>query len=162
MASAVLAGGGVTDMTPSEIQAVLAEIAAEAGPKAHASIDVAVSDIRTHLVTACFWPEGVTGRGHSIHTGGSTFAEALKKLREEWDAAKALADNNTLRKMALAVIEISTDIGACTDASLRGRGFSQQQVTRLGKSACEEATRLAAGGPFSILATTGTNAIAAE
>lgn len=144
--------------TPAQIKNSLAAIVKEAGPRAYADVTVSVSDYPTAMVSAVLYPEGVGGRVHSIRVSGESFSEALTKLRAAWDAGKDKAQAILLRKMALAVIEISTDIGACTDAALRGRDFSQDQIDRFGALACEEATRLAAGGPFSIVTSKGANA----
>lgn len=148
-------------MTPVEIRDALAAIAAECGPKGYASVSITVSPYRKgSTVTATLYPEDVVGR-HHVNAEGQTFAEAIANLRAAWEAARNLADKNTIRKMALAIIEITGDQGACSDAALRGAGFYQPQIDRMGAMACEEATRLAAGGPFQIIATTGANQEAA-
>lgn len=145
-------------MTPVEIKNALAEIRAEGSKNAYVSISIAVSGTRDgNTVIASFYPEDLTGR-HHVDGRGEGFAEAIEDLRRNWDAAKALADKNTIRKMALAIIEITGDQGECSDAALRGAGFYQPQIDRIGFLACAEATRLAAGGPFSIVSTVGANA----
>lgn len=148
-------------MTPVEIRDALAEIANEAGPQAYASLSVATDRSESQPVYVSLYPEGITGR-HCVSAHADSFANALAGLRAKWDEARALADKNSIRKMALAIIEITTDQGGCSDTALRGAGFFQQQIDRIGKPACEEATRLAAGGPFCIVATLGANSIAAE
>lgn len=149
-------------MTPPEIQAALAEIRAEGSKNAYISLSISLSSHNIGAeVSASFYPDDIIGQ-HKVHAKGDSFEEAIKNLRAKWDEEKSLANRNAIRKMALAIIEITTDRGECSDAALRGAGFFQSQIDRIGPLACEEATRLAAGGPFSILATTGTNAIAAE
>lgn len=148
-------------MTPVEIKTALADIRAEGSKNAYISVSVAISASRDGSeVSASFYPDDLTG-GHHIGARGESFEEAISKLRAEWDAAKGLADKNTIRKMALAIIEITSDQNECSDAALRGAGFHQPQIDRIGSLACAEATRLAAGGPFSIVSTVGANAEAA-
>lgn len=148
-------------MTPVEIKAALAEIQAEGSKNAYISVSIAISGSRDGSeVMASFYPDDLTG-GHHISAKGEGFEEAIARLREKWDTAKALADKNTIRKMALAIIEITGDQGECSDAALRGAGFHQPQIDRIGSLACAEATRLAAGGPFLIVTTVGANAEAA-
>ena len=145
-------------MTPTKIKAALVELAAEVGPSAYAGLVMAHNmHPEVHL---CLHPEGICG-SHRIAVSDATFEGGFKKLRAAWEKEKLLADKNATRKMALAIIEITADVGACTDAALRGRDFYQAQIDRIGASACEEATRLAAGGPFSIVSTVGANAEAA-
>jgi len=145
-------------MTPTEIAIALAAIRAEGSKNAYVSVGISVSANRSRpVVMASFYPDDIIGR-HHVDAEGDSFEEAIAGLRKAWDDAKHLADKNTIRKMALAIIEITGDQGACSDAALRGRGFYQPQIDRCGPLACEEATRLAAGGPFSIVATVGANA----
>jgi len=146
-------------MTPTEIKAALKAIAVDAGPKAYASIDISADSRAT--ISAGLYPEGITGHSMCIRVEADDFSEVIDKLNRAWEARRDLQDKQTIRKMALSVIEISTDHGECSDAALRGAGFSQRQIDAMGATACSEATRLAAGGPFSIVATIGANAAAA-
>jgi hypothetical protein len=147
-----------TNMSPAEIQTALRGIHAEGSKNAYISVSIALTSYRDGSeVSASFYPDDICG-GHHISAKGESFEEAIKALRAAWDEAKVLADKNTIRQMALAIIEISTDQGECSDAALRGAGFLQAQVDRIGSAACEEATRLAAGGPFSIVPSKGANA----
>jgi hypothetical protein len=146
-------------MNPSEIRDALAEIRAEGSADAYISLSISISGHSSgHEISASFYPDDIIGK-HKVHAKGESFEAAIKNLREKWDEAKGLADRNVVRKMALAIIEITTDHGECSDAALRGAGFYQGQVDRMGTLACEEATRLAAGGPFAIVTTTGANAM---
>lgn len=147
-------------MTPVEIKAALAAIASEAGPKAW--IDACINPDRAdaRLVSAAMYPTGIVER-HVIVGYGADFAEAIADLREKWVADFAKAEAALVRRMALAIIEITGDQGKCSDAALRGAGFGQSQIDRIGSLACADATRLAAGGPFSIVSTIGANAEAA-
>jgi hypothetical protein len=144
-------------MTPAEIKDRIEAFAKSIGPKAYVSISVSTGSDTHGLVIASLWPESLTGE-HHVTVRADTFAKALDKLEAAWDDARDLADKNTIRKMALAIIEITGDQGRCSDAALRGAGFSQQQIDRLGSRACAEATRLASGGPFEIVRTAGANA----
>lgn len=137
----------------SEIRSALAGIAAEAGSEAwiYASVNPARDGA---FVRATLYPGGITSR-HVIVGSGMCFGSAIADLRSKWELDKVKVERNLIRKMALAIIEITTDQGGCSDAALRGAGFAQPQITRLGQQACEEASRLAAGGPFAIIATGG-------
>ncbi|MGO4263983.1 hypothetical protein, partial [Lysobacter sp. TAB13] len=118
-----------------------------AGPAAWADLSVSTEHPDESAVRGVLYPQGIAA-GHCIHGRGPDFAEALEDLRSNWAQARSLADRNSIRRMALAIIEITGDQGECADAALRGAGFDQKQIERLGALACSEATRLAAGGPF--------------
>jgi hypothetical protein len=63
--------------------------------------------------------------------------------------------------MALRIITITADQGACTDSALRMTGdFTDAEIAAYGAAACEEANRMADAGPFSIT-TTPSNQVAA-
>jgi hypothetical protein len=144
-------------MTPTEIKSALEEIRAEGSAMAYISLSVSISYHNSgSVISASFYPDDITGQ-HKIHAKGDSFAEAIENLRAKWNEEKSLANRNAIRKMALAIIEITTDRGECSDAALRGAGFHQVQIDRIGLLACDEATRLAAGGPFSIRQTAGAN-----
>lgn len=147
-------------MTPLAIREALRVITGEAGPAAWADLSISTEHPDEGAVRGVLYPNGIAA-GHCIHGRGPGFAEALDDLRRNWAQARALSDRNSIRRMALAIIEITGDQGECPDAALRGAGFDQGQIERLGALACSEATRLAAGGPFRIIATTGANAAAA-
>lgn len=149
-----------SQMTPIAIREALRSIAGEAGPAAWADLSVSTEHPDESAVRGVLYPQGIAA-GHCIHGRGPSFAEALDDLRSNWAQARSLADKNCIRRMALAIIEITGDQGECADAALRGAGFDQQQIDRLGALACAEATRLAAGGPFRIIALAGANAQAA-
>jgi hypothetical protein len=145
-------------MSPAEIKAALKALAADAGPKAYASVDISAETVA--VVSACLYPNGITNSS-AVRVEATGFAEAVEKLTRAWEARRDLNDKHTIRKMALSIIEVTTDQGECSDAALRGCGFSQRQIDAMGDAACSEATRLATGGPFSIVPTTGANAKAA-
>lgn len=149
-----------SQMTPIAIRGALRAIAGEAGPAAWADLSVSIEHPDESAVRGVLYPQGIAA-GHCIHGRGPGFAEALDDLRRNWAQARALADRNSIRRMALAIIEITGGQGECSDAGLRGAGFDQEQIARLGALACSEATRLTAGGPFRIIAMTGANAAAA-
>lgn len=134
----------------------LAEIASEAGPNAWIDASINPGRPEATLVSATLYPSGLAER-HVIHGRGICFASAIADLRMKWEADRIRIDRNLVRRIALSVIEITADQGECTDAALRGAGFSQAQIARLGGLACEEASRLAAGGPFSIITSGGAN-----
>lgn len=142
-------------MQAPEIIAALRALAEEAGPKAYASI-VITADPR-NAIHISLSPKGLLD-DHRVTADADSFEEAFARLRATLEADKARMDKRRIRQMALAIIEISLDQGACSDAALRGTGFSILQIKRHGPDACEEAGRLAAGGPFRIVRTRGANA----
>lgn len=95
-----------------------------------------------------------------VPASGNTFRELVDNLRAAWAEASDSHEAQTVREMALEIIRITADLGACTDAALRQK-FPAQDVTRYSERACEEANDIAGRGPFSIVTMGGSNAEAA-
>ena len=81
---------------------------------------------------------------------GFDFDDLLAKARAWWVEKSEKVHAETVRRMALAIMETHLDRGDCDDASLRAKGFTQQQIDQFGTTACAEAEKLADSGPFSI------------
>lgn len=139
-------------MNALEIRNALKEIAASIGPKAevHISIDHGYRYTGGNFIDAVCYPNGLLG-SHRIDRQGTDFADAINKLRS------AVADEitkiraNRTREMAIKIISTTFDIGSCSDAALRGHGFSQSEIDTLGEAATEQANGMADSGPFSII-----------
>lgn len=77
-------------------------------------------------------------------------ADFIPEARAWWNERKSKLNAEKIRRMALAVIEVTADKGECLPADLRARSFSDAEIKSFGTLACEEAQRLADAGPFSI------------
>lgn len=152
-------------MTPQEIKTALNEICAICGPKAEASLSLGNISYGAGIVHVWCYPNGWAINVKSVDAWGNEFAEVIAKLRENVLAKLSDIHRATVRKMAMFIIEQTADMGECSEAALRANGFHQHQIETLGAIACEEAGKLAAGAPFSIIAANSNNpdaAIAAE
>jgi hypothetical protein len=140
-------------MSPAEIKARLATLCASVGPNASASVHIGISFGGD--VYAALRPDGY-GSETNLTAYGSSFDEALSGIERAWLEHAVSHRSATVRKMALTVIELTSDHGCCTDAALRAE-FGAHDVKALGAAAVAEATRLSEGGPFRILETEGSN-----
>lgn len=84
---------------------------------------------------------------------GKSMAEIVAKMRLHIEKYLDKHSRETIRKMALAIIDVTADTNACTSAALRLKWFSDLDIERYADAACEEANRLASNGPFSIVTT---------
>lgn len=133
-------------MTPREIQQALQAIRDGIGDQCYAAIDInAYGD----PLTACIYPDGITNECR-LRVRGSEFPEILQKLRDGWAEYKVRHAQQRMREMALAIIRITADQGACSDAALRADRFSQTDIDSYGAEACAKADEMAANGPFKI------------
>lgn len=135
------------DLTVSEIIAALSALRAEVGPKCYATVGISARDTG---VSGCCYPNDLMN-GEQFYVTGATFREVIEKLNAGWAERSATYHRETVKKMALAIISITQDIGECSDAALRGSGFDAKDVQRFGVEACDLANEMAGRGPFSIL-----------
>lgn len=138
------------DLTHAEAAEAFRLFGEEIGPRADFSIYLnhEISPHRGRL-GAAIYPDGV-GKDSVCRVGADTYADLLVKLKAEWAKHGDKRSAETVRKMALAIISITADEGSCSEFSLC-KAFSAAEVKTYGDRACEEATRIAGNGPFSIV-----------
>lgn len=102
-------------------------------------------------VSIQIYPRGLTkGSPLFIRAGrDDTFATMLAKAAAAWDAHVDQHRNETVRAMALAIIEITAAQGRCSDAALRMK-FPDDEIKRHGAEAVRDANEIADKGPFKI------------
>jgi len=59
--------------------------------------------------------------------------------------------NDTIRRMALAIISLNDKYGTCTEAALIWQGFTADQVAELHEAACVRAGLLMGNQPFVVV-----------
>lgn len=138
------------DYTITEIRAELIRIQARVKAGAYVGVSSTVGAYRRAAVAASCYPNGI-GQSESFRVEGENFRDALKKLEAAWEERQDTYTAETIRKMALAIISTTLDLGSCSDAALRGQGFSQGDIDRLGGRACDVANEMAGKGPFEIV-----------
>lgn len=141
------------DLTLSEARDAFRELAGRIGSKAEIWLFLNTRDGR--LLSATIRPDGILGKV-GLAVQGDTWRELLAACEAKWAEHSDLHATNIIRKMALAIISITADIGECTDAALRAK-FDGADVARFGDRACEQATEMAGLGPFSIVRLSGAN-----
>jgi hypothetical protein len=150
----------VPEMTGLEYRKAVAEFASTVGPKAEC-----YTSLNEHgpLFHVSLYSSGITQRvGGYFRVNGDTWSELFKALTDKWAEYEAQHRAETIRKMALAIIRITAELGECTDAALRNCGeFDPGQVNAYGEKACADANEIAGKGPFSIVVMGGANAEAA-
>lgn len=148
------------DMTVAEAAEAFEAFRLEVGSKAHSFVCLdRARDAFSGAVACSLQPRGILDKW-TIRVAAPTFRELLKAIRSAWEIA---ADSNaakTTHEMALKIIELTTTLGECTDASLR-QHFEPRDVERYGEAACQAANDMAGRGPFEIVRMGGSNAEAA-
>lgn len=149
-------------MTPKEIRAELAKIRNTVGLKAYVDVTVKAADYiddDDDDVVAVLYPFGIgsSEMGGYIRATAPDFAQALKSLSEQWESRKEKHRAELIKKMALAIIRVTTENGECTDAALR-QEFDASEVSSVADDACQLADKMAGRGPFKVKRARGANA----
>lgn len=139
-------------MELSEIQQAVSELRKTVGPLSFVSMSVSPD------ASISIYPRGLT-KGSSLFIRaerGDTFASLLATAKAAWDAHVEQHRAETVRAMALAIIEITAAQGRCSDAALRMK-FPADEIERHGTEAVAGANEIAANGPFKIDFARGAN-----
>lgn len=146
-------------MNAKQLKAALDEFRKSVGPKAMASLRMASDDILDDLpVRASLYPFGMgAGDKGYVSVEADDFASAFEALKAKWEEHRSEYERQVIRDMALAIIRITAEFGACTDSALRAE-FDAGIVAKWGDDACEAANKMASNGPFTISRMKGANA----
>lgn len=148
-------------MTPQEANKEFKAISKEIGPKSWVSVSLSFDrGISAGALYCSVYPQGVTG-SCAFTVFAESFADLVVATRAKWEEHGVKYRQQRTRKMALAIIRITAEIGHCTDAALR-QEFAGDEVTRYGADACTEADTMAGKGPFAIVSLGGANGAPAD
>lgn len=144
-------------MTPKEAQAAFAEFEREVGPDAEVYPSLETKASRPPYCCTVY-PSGITCNDLTYRVTGADWPELLAAARAKWDEHKVRHRAQAVRKMALEVIRITHELGACSEAALRGAKFCAADIAAYGEEACATANSMASNGPFSITPSERANA----
>lgn len=146
-------------MTPVEARKAFQDFQKSVGQEAHVSLFMNVDYFyREKAIGVFLYPLGMTHKRGHVRADGDTFEEALDAIKAVWADAGDRYRAERIRKMALAIIRITAEQGACTDAALRADEFTDDEVGRYSEDAVADANAIASNGPFSIQRIAGANA----
>lgn len=150
-------------MTPQEFRKELIAFRSSIGPNAYVTAGICGLDWGAERGTldCTVYPDGLTRSGESFTVYAEDWDALLYVAKKKWDEHQSEYQRQTVRKMALAIIKITAEIGQCTDAALRDK-FSETQIKHCGKLAVADANKIAANGPFDIVKIRGANGAPAD
>lgn len=136
-------------MSAAEVLAHCRDISAIIGPKAEARATV-MTLYTGDKVMVSINPLGIS-QSNSETFRGNSWADAFEKARTWAANFKQVRRNGIIKRMALAIIEITDEHGSCAEARLKGAGFDRDEITEFHETACARAGEMAMGSPFSVL-----------
>lgn len=108
-------------------------------------------------LSGTIYPRGIGSSEHIGYVRTKTFRDLLAAARTRWEQRKAEIDDETTKKVALAIIRLTHEHGECTDAALR-QEFDAETVARYGEEAVKRADEMSDRRPFRIVPIAGANA----
>lgn len=146
-------------MTPKEAKLAFDAFTTEIGPNADVFVSLNTGNRPEVAMTASVYPSGISKNSDfNFSVRAEEFEPLLDAARAKWAQHKELHGKQVTKKIALAVIAITREFGACTEAALRGSGFTAHDIKAYGADAVTEANAMADAGPFSIAPAPGANA----
>lgn len=130
-----------------QIEAALADLRAMIGTR-EAMAAIVYGHGAPWISLSAEWPRTVGGIGHTRAL--PTLAEMLEEARELVLGWHATRRNDLVRRLALAIIEITDEHTRCTQTLLRAKGFTQPEIDEFGDAACARASEMAGNQPFSV------------
>lgn len=134
------------DLTPAELQAELQRLVKlMPGRYPSACAYVGISAPHVEVVADICDRDSAKARGE-----GATWREMVANCEAAISTSRVACVNATIRKMALAIIELTDEHGKCTNRLLRNRQFTDADIAEFGDAACQRAAEMAGNAPFSI------------
>lgn len=135
-------------LTPAQLLAEATRIKELIGSEAHVSFGISDDHTADRTVSLGVYPSGIVGRGDYQYFYGATFASVIAQgevyaRSQNWNAA-------IIRKMALAIIDITDRLGGCSDTTLRNESFTADDILTFHVEACEAASRMAGNAPYTV------------
>jgi hypothetical protein len=133
-------------MSARDLQAHETALAKELGP--NASVNIAISDYEGWVYISMN-PHGVCNDTGREVIRGEAWPAAIQAAHN-WVASRPKVERNAIiRKLALAIIEITDEHGKCTVEHLRAKTFISAEIA-LHAEACVRAGEMCQGAPFSV------------
>lgn len=139
------------ELTAEDTRRHLRQIAALIHPLAETTLTVfGGPTMDKSFVSITIYPSGIGGTDYHF-IRATTFADALAQARTWATTHGAVLRNTLIRRMALAVIEITDEHGHCTEGLLRAKTFTATQIADTHVAACQRASEMAGNAPYRVV-----------
>lgn len=99
---------------------------------------------------ASLYPDGVSGATRPEYVHAATWSKLILETYAWIDAYKIISRDATIRKMALAIIELTDEHTKCTATMLGRKKFSNAAIAEFHEIACQRAGEMAGNAPFRV------------
>jgi hypothetical protein len=132
-------------MTAADVHKHVEEIARCLGGKAECYGNVSAKGAGVQI-----YPLGLCGHGDDQFIRLPTWPEAITAARTWAATHHTVARDTLIRRLALAILDLTDQHGRCTEAMLRGRDFASADIREHHEAACARAGEMASGAPFRV------------
>lgn len=139
--------------TPQGIQNEMKRLTASIGlPGAHACIVISSCGGDIGISLDANWCNSQYGKDEKIgYAKGETFAEMISDAERIIANWRITRKEGAIRRMALAIIELTDEHAECTRALLRNKGFTDSDMDAYTDAACARASEMCANAPFTVV-----------
>jgi len=103
-----------------------------------------------NVVSVGLYPDGIGGTEGATHIYVQTWPEAIAAADQWITNYKTTHRNDIVRRMALAIIELTDEHTRCDDAMLRRKKFSAGEIAEFHLAACARAGEMCGNAPFRV------------
>lgn len=140
-------------MTANDVLTSIRDLAKRVGTKT-AMVSVVISESTFSDAAPIYLsirPDGYASGSRPHTVNGNSWSEAFEAARRWIEQSKTVRRDTTIRKMALAIIELTDEHTECTAAMLKRREFSDEQIVEFHVAACVRAGEMCSGAPFRVV-----------
>ncbi len=140
-------------MTAREMFDAVVALKKIAGPKADVYVSTAYTSYETKdFAYLSIHTDGMCGKPENHRSFFGKDWPDVFAAAQEWLATHGPVQRNAMiRSMALAIIELTDEHGRCTEAMLRCRGFTAEEIAEFRDAACVRAGEMAGNVPFEVV-----------
>lgn len=134
-------------MTARDLNAHQIEMERRLGKNSHVGLATGAFS-RQGPAFASFYPDGVGGTSRPEYVHGVSWSDVIPAAYAWIENYKIVHRDTTIRRMALAIIELTDEHTRCTAAMLERKKFDAVTIQEFHKAACYRAAEMAGNIPF--------------
>lgn len=136
-------------MTVSELMTEIHRLTAAIGPAAVVTVTVTRRYALNNALITIF-PGGFDVSVKCQHFDGPTFPAVFARAHEWAETYTRERSDSLVRRMAMAIIDLTDAFGEATDEALAERDFGNHEVAEFHEHACERAASMAGNRRFAV------------
>jgi hypothetical protein len=139
-------------MTAEDLAGAVSAFKGMCDPRAVVFLSVSIYSTKKSYASMFVRPTGQYDGGAPYFSFDAPTWSGVFTAAYAWAATyDTVRRNATVRRMALAVIEVTDEHGICTETLLRGKNFIAGEIVEFHEAACVRASEMCANAPFRVV-----------